>query len=70
MWHVWGTWMDLAVNLGGGGSRKSSSALGRKLVETRGLEPLTPALQRHLGLLRLAEREALSVWLRSASDRH
>jgi hypothetical protein len=20
MWHVWGTWMDLAVNLGGEGA--------------------------------------------------
>ena len=32
-------------------------------METRGLEPLTPALQRRSGLLRLAERELVSVGL-------
>jgi hypothetical protein len=44
--HACGTRMELAVNLNGAGGRESGSDRGKVVVETRGLEPLTPALQR------------------------
>jgi hypothetical protein len=45
MWHACGTRMDLAVNLMGEGAGNQALTWGNVVVETRGLEPLTPALQ-------------------------
>jgi hypothetical protein len=51
--------------------RRLRSARGKRYsVETRGLEPLTPALQRQNGLLRLAKRCRDERRVRLVSDRY
>jgi hypothetical protein len=44
MWHACGTRMDLAVDLGGGGSLESGSGLGKEVCGDEGTRTPNPCL--------------------------
>jgi hypothetical protein len=56
MWHVSGTWMDPAVNLGGGGSRESGSDLGKEACGDEGTRTPNPCLAKAVVVGCVAER--------------